>query len=164
MTRDEMIASLHGMETPEPVGLWPLAPGWWALLLGLLGLAVGLAVAGAWLYRRRHRRRALRALRELERRPPTSDAERARELAALNGLLREVALTLAPARAVAGRSGLAWLHFLDNTLEDGAFSRGPGRCLADGPYRPAVAAEEVDREALFGLARRWLRRARREGG
>lgn len=163
MTRDALFASLYGLQEPDAVGLWPLAPGWWwvggSLLLVLL---LGALLLALW-HRGRLRRHALRQLRALWEHPPTSDADRARELARLNDLLRDYALTLAPVERVAGRSGLAWLHVLDNTLEPGAFTRGPGRCLLDGPFRPAVAADEVDRDALFRLVQRWLRHARREG-
>lgn len=160
MTREELVAGLHGMQTPDAVGLWPPAPGWWWLGGGLLlapPLAVGLARLHA---RRRPRRRALRKLRGLHAAPPADDGERARELARINELLRELTLALAP--LAAGRVGLAWLHALDNALEPGVFTRGAGRCLLDGPYRAAVPPDEVDREALFRLVGRWIRRARAE--
>ena len=160
MTIEELREGLHPLHLPDPVGLWPIAPGWW-WLAAAIAVALLLLATAAWLWHRgRHRRRALRRLRALHHRVPQSDQARARELAALNTVLREHAATLAPTEVVAGRSGLAWLHFLDNTLEPRTFTQGPGHCLLDGPYRAEVAADAVEREALFALARRWVRHAR----
>ncbi|MGM0413230.1 MAG: DUF4381 domain-containing protein [Pseudomonadota bacterium] len=161
MTAAELLERLRDVHAPPPVGWWPPAPGWWWLAGGLL-LALVLLVLAAALWRRgRARRACLRELARLRRQAPADDADRARELAMMNALLRRRALNLAPADEVAGLTGLAWLHFLDNTLEARAFSEGPGRILLDAPYRPAVGEGEYDRQALFRLAERWLRHARR---
>ncbi|MFW6349937.1 MAG: DUF4381 domain-containing protein [Thiohalospira sp.] len=161
MTAADLLERLRDVHAPPPVSWWPPAAGWWWLTGGLL-LALALLALGGWLrHRGRERRRLLREFRRLYRHAPADDTARARELAALNTLLRHRALALAPAEEVAGLTGLAWLHFLDNTLEARAFSEGPGRALLDAPYRPAVAEQDYDREALFRLAGRWLRRARR---
>ena len=161
MSTAELLARLRDVHAPPPVAWWPPAIGWWWLAGGLL-LALGLLALGGWLWRRRRQRRELlRALRRLHRQPPGDDSQRARELAALNTLLRRRALALAPAEEVAGLAGLAWLHFLDNTLEARTFSEGTGRILLDAPYQPRVEEGAYDREALFRLAERWLRHARR---
>jgi len=161
MSTAELLARLRDVHAPPSVSWWPPASGWWWLAGGLL-LALTLSTLGGWLWHRgRQRRELLRELRRLHRRPPEDDSGRARELASLNTLLRRRALALAPTEEVAGLAGLAWLHFLDNTLEARTFSEGAGRILLDAPYRPTVEAEAYDREALFRLAERWLRQARR---
>lgn len=50
--------------------------------------------------------------------------------------------------------GEAWLRWLDQTLGEAQFSQGPGRWLAEAPYRPAP---EADLEALLALCRSWLK-------
>jgi hypothetical protein len=161
MTAGEVLERLRDVHAPPSVGWWPPAPGWWWLLGGLLLTLALLALAVALWRRGRSRRACLRALRQLRQPAPADDVARARELAAMNTLLRHRALALAPADEVAGLTGLAWLHFLDNTLEARAFSEGAGRILLDAPYRPAVGEGEYDRQALFRLVERWLRHARR---
>ena len=161
MTAAELLDRLRDVHAPPPVGWWPPAAGWWWLAGGLL-LGLCLLALGTILWRRgRTKRACLRELARLRRQAPADDGARARELAGINRLLRRRALDLAPADEVAGLTGLAWLHFLDNTLEARTFSEGPGRILLDAPYRPAVEEGEYDRQALFRLATRWLRHARR---
>ena len=49
-TAVDPLAALRGLHLPEPVGLWPLAPGWWMVFVAFSLLLFG---AIAW---RRHRR------------------------------------------------------------------------------------------------------------
>ena len=143
---------LRDIHLPPPPGWWPPAPGWWLLA----GLVVILTIALVFLRRRsrrlRYRRQALRQLAGLE----TAGTMAACELLAeLSMLLRRAALCAYPADNCACLNGEPWLQFLDRTLKDRQFSTGPGRCLAYGPYQPSV---EIDRNALLGLCRRWLRK------
>ena len=42
---------------------------------------------------------------------------------------------------------------------DGEYSNGIGRVLADGPYaRPGQADNQIDKNALLSLARKWIKR------
>ena len=142
---------LHDIRLPPPPGWWPPAPGWWLLA----GLAITMVV-GLFFFVRRHRRLAYRrqAIRELARLEGKNDLAPAALLAELSVLLRRAALCAFARRDCAGLAGPAWLAFLDRRLKGDLFSRGPGRCLASGPYRPAC---EIDRPALLALCRRWLR-------
>jgi len=142
---------LRDYHLPPPIGWWPTAPGWWLLAL----LLASAAAAGAFLLRR-HRRRAVHRLAAAELRrlqaAPLTDAEK---LSRLSILLRRVGLTLAPRGEVAGLTGEAWLQWLDRPLARPAFSRGGGRLLLEGPYRPVVDGEVGE---LFRLSQEWLQR------
>ena len=142
---------LRDIHLPAAPSWWPPAPGWW-LLGGLLAI-VSLLLWLLWrrIRRLRSRRQALQTLAELEKTavPMTS------LITELSMLLRRCALCAFPEENCAALSGEAWLEFLDRPLTEKAFTSGVGRCLADGPYQPAV---EVDREALLALCRRWLKR------
>jgi hypothetical protein len=144
---NDPLASLRPLHLPAPVGWWPPAPGWWllALLVLLLGGAAG------WYYRRTALRRA--ALAELQRLQQHVTDDTALT-AALNQLLRRVALARFPRTQVAALSGTAWLRFLEARAS--GFVSGPGRVLAAAPYQRGCA---VDRVALVALARRWIRQA-----
>jgi hypothetical protein len=140
---------------PDPVGWWPPAPGWWLLAALLLGLV---AVLFVLLRRRRRCRAATRAavaeLARLRADAAVDDGAGA-TLRALSRLLRRYALAVYPREQVAGLSGEDWLHFLDAHGGDGRFASGPGRTLAEAPYRPAAA---VDLAALADLVGDWIRR------
>jgi hypothetical protein len=141
---------LRDIHLPEPVGGWPPAIGWWLLLLGL----VAITALVAWRIRRGRRmtpvRRALRELEALRADPALSPNEKLRRLSIL---LRRIALTLYPRQEIAGLTGDAWLRWLDTILGQPRFSQGPGRRLAEAPYRPAAPAEA---EELLALGRDWL--------
>ena len=106
---EETALPLRDLHLPEPVGWWPLAPGWWFII------AVLAALCGYALYRayRRYRRNAPRrfALGELarfeseylEHRNPVVLGKQ------LSELLRRGMLAYADREEVAGLTGEAWL-------------------------------------------------------
>ncbi len=146
---------LRDIHLPEPVGWWPPAPGWW----GLLALVLAGAAAWAWLAWRRRtrvRRAALAELRRIER-DYAADGDVARLARDLSTLMRRAAITAEERRRVAGLTGEEWLAWLDGGLSGRPFSEGPGRCLADAPYRRDPEEGVVDAMALLGLCRARLR-------
>ena len=84
------LEKLRDIRLPEPIGWWPLAPGWWALI----ALAVLLLAAGVtWTILRRRTRR-FAALRELDGlRAQLKAGERASVATDLAALVRRVALS-----------------------------------------------------------------------
>ncbi len=148
--QSDPLAGLRDIHLPPPPGWWPPAPGWWVLAV-LLALAlgwIGWRAFRAW-HRRRRLRRVLVRLDALARSAPDDCAL----VTGVAELLRRVALGRYPREQVAGLSGEAWLRFLDDHGGGGRFREGPGRVLADGPYRPGC---EVDRQAVLRLARDWI--------
>lgn len=120
----------------------------------LLLVAVLCAVRG---YRRRHVRRALRALSACHR-GYRQDRDGPRALAAVSDVLRTHACVRF-GMPVAGLAGEPWLAFLDAHGGAGAFVHGPGRCLRLGPYmRDEAAPASAEVEAVLQLAKTWIRR------
>ncbi len=149
------LSGLRDIHLPAPISWWPLAPGWWLLLGVLLTLlAFTLWIA---LHRRRNRwrRAATVELKRLRQAWQRGEVEPGQLVQQLSILLRRVALTRFPRHQVAALHGEEWLAFLDHPLARPEFSSGVGRVLAAGPYTPVAATD--DPEALFTLARRWLR-------
>ncbi len=152
MPERPLLDILHDIHTPDGVDWWPLAPGWWLLLL----LGSTLLIFSILRQHRGHRlQREARA--ELKRiRQEFQDHRQQSQLSMeINILLRRVALTRAPRSLVAGLVGENWLKFLDQRSSDGEFSHGPGQVLGVAPYAPGA---EVDAEALLQLAEQWIRR------
>lgn len=149
---------LRDLHLPDPIGLWPLAPGWWALIL--------LACAGLiyLIYKRilKWRRNAARrlALRELARLRAEYDrgADAIALSKALSELVRRSMLAYAPRDEVAGLTGETWLKWLDRGLSGEPFSRGPGRNLESLPYqRPEKHEEGKDIAGLIDAVQRRLK-------
>jgi len=154
---------LRDIHLPEPVSWWPPAPGWWGLLALLLLLA---AAAWFWIRWRRHRRLAATTLAERELDTIEADfqagLDAAETVRRLSVLMRRLSISLFPRSEAAGLTGEAWLAFLDGPLQRPAFSSGPGRVLIEGPYRPAVASDEI--QPLLVLCREWIRAVTRSRG
>ena len=148
------LKDIHLPLTPE---LWPPAPGWW-----LLTVAVLVAVAWTTIYlmrlwrRYRLQKEILAELTELQR---YSDEQVPQFLAEISILLRRVAMMKFPRQQVAALNGSGWLSFLDLHGGDGEYSNGVGSVLAEGPYaRHSVAGNQIDKDALLSLARKWIKR------
>lgn len=146
--------SLRDIHLPAEPGWWPPAPGWWLLAAVVAGLAWLIL---RWLRRRvqrRRRRRLLTAAMDALLADCPAESRPLQLLAGLSELLRRACRSYAP-----GALGLAaeeWLEFLDGDDPLQPFSRGPGRLLLDGPYRPTVDAGQV--LALLPLVRARLQR------
>lgn len=155
MSASDLLAGLRDIHPPDPVSWWPPAPGWWVLA----GLAAGAVLAIMRLSRRprRVRRAALAELEYLERTRAATDPEGF--AAGLSALLRRVALARFPAREVAGLTGALWLEFLDRSAGGTAFREGPGRALAEAPYRPGATADPSE---LALAARTWIKTVTRD--
>lgn len=141
---------LRDIHLPAPPGWWPPAPGWW-LLLALTAILVALTT---WLWRRRKhppiQKIGLRELSKLENTHKTNPQHQVREISAL---MRRICISAFPRSDVAGLTGDAWLRFLDTQMGEHHFTDGPGRVLADAPYRPDA---EVDVESLLRVCHDWL--------
>lgn len=106
VAQPDWLAQLAPAHAPPPVGWWPLAPGWWGLLLLLVAAGVGL-----WLWHRSATRRLRRSgLRELARVESTTVGDAALAQA-LEHLVRRYAVARYGREAVAGLSGTRWLAF-----------------------------------------------------
>jgi hypothetical protein len=151
---------LRDIHVPPAPGWWPPAPGWWILAVLLL-----VAFAAFWLWRRRHRKlsAADAARREIARLRSTAGQVGPLQLAQeLSVLLRRAAISLYPRTETASITGENWLRFLDRPLPDQPFTCGPGRLLAELPYRPGVSMEET--APLLDLCARWIDAASAHGG
>lgn len=155
---------LRGLHLPETVGWWPLAPGWWALIIVAV-IAAGWLMR-LWLRRRAHAAARRKALRQLEKsrlayadhgNPVTLGAE-------ISQLLRRAMLAYAPRAEVAGLTGDDWLAWLDRDLDEPKFRDGAGRNLLDLPYcNPESVADDVDIDGMLAAVRERLQTPVRRG-
>jgi len=145
---------LRDIHLPDPVGIWPPAPGWWvvaALLLIMICIASLLAYQR---YRRNaYRRAAIHRLAEID--ALRIHGEHQQYLQQLNQLLKQTALAVNERTSISSLTGKDWLLFLNNSADTQAFTDGAGSILEDGPYRNHI--ETGDLKALHQLAEQWIR-------
>ncbi len=117
-----LLEQLHDIHLPDTVSWWPLAPGWYLLIIILLlfifflfRLSKKLRSAYKEKFIHNYRRIALKQLKQLQ-----SDYQQHQSIthyvAALNGLLKQVAITAYGRSAVATLVDYHWFSFLDAQL------------------------------------------------
>lgn len=147
---------LRDLHLPEPVGLWPLAPGWWVLI----AIAAAFLAWGAWRLFQRWRRGSARraALNELARlqQEYAASGDTTALVRGLSALTRRAMLAYAPRLDVAGLTGSSWLRWLDRGMPEPVFENGPGQGLESLPYRATQPAED-EVSALVAAVRDRLR-------
>ena len=142
---------LRDIQLPDPIGWWPLAPGWW----GLLALLISLIVILVYVIRRRRRVTPIKlALAELTRLEANPDLSARAQLETLSILMRRVAMTLCPREDVAGRVGEDWLNWLNNATGTAHFEGEQGKLLISGTYSEDPSASLV--AELLTTYRQWL--------
>ena len=155
---EEQALPLRDLHLPEPIGWWPLAPGWWVAILLLAVALVYLAWRWyrAWVFNA-PRRFALRELARieaeyLEHRDPVVLGKQ------LSELLRRGMLAYAPREDVAGLTGEDWLAWLDSGMPVPYFHTEGGKSLLSLPYRdPRGDFSDIDVGALLAAVRMRLR-------
>lgn len=130
MSNPDLLSQLRDIHTPAPVGWWPLAPGWWILLILII---IGIAALIVWLRSKRKRVTAIsESLRQLKQLPDSGGKQ---ELVTLLQLFRRAALVYHSREQVAAISldqlaqSLAeqhGLHLSSSSLE----------LMRDAQYRP----------------------------
>lgn len=137
------LEQLRDIRLPDPVGWWPLAPGWW-MLLAIVCAAIVLAFA--WNILRKRRTRYL-ALRELDRIDASDPGQFATTISVL---LRRVAIR--KDRAAGQFKDADWIAFLTGKGLEPALAQH----LAVAPYANSFD-DAPDANTLRQAAARWIR-------
>ena len=136
---------LRDIHLPEPISWWPLAPGWWIIVGGLLALAI-LGFLAWRFYARRQIRRAERALASIEQRYQShrDDHQLARELSVW---ARQFALLQKTANTRGSNSiGTDWVEYWQQRIAASDLSQQElHNALTVAPYRPG---ESFDAQKL----------------
>ena len=145
-----MQAELRDIQDLDPIGWWPIAPGWFILLaLGILTLALLLLLIrrlvlfppGSW------RSEARKQLARLQRELKTGDCKGV--AAELSELLRRVVILQLGRSGHASLTDREWLHCLNSLDSRGYDWEAQGNLLLTLPYAPA--GESPQREQLSAL-------------
>lgn len=150
------LAQLRDIHLPGLVGWWPLAPGWYLLLMILVLTLLSLV----FLLRRHYlqaqvKRQALHVLVSYEQ---AFIEHRNSQITAaqVSELLKRVALMYFSRSDVASLQGDAWIMFLNQTSKQLDFNEVRHELL-EVPYQPMTTD---DLQRLFQLARQWIHQRR----
>lgn len=148
------LSQLRDIHFPTWYGFWPIAVGWYLVMLLLLLLIM----FGVHLWKKREhrvkpRREAIAKLQQLKARYER-DGDGVAVAIELSMLLRRAALVVFPRVDVASLHDSQWLEFLDQSGKTDAFSVGAGKVLISAPYQRDPNFEAKD---LFELVDDWIR-------
>ena len=147
------LANLRDIVMPAAIPWWPLAPGIWILVAGLLATAIVASIRAFRQYQANaYRREAIRELDGLT------------DMTGIMPLLKRAAMVAYGRETVASLSGDAFLAFLDRTGGTSVFTAGPARLLPSLAYSKAAGPTSGDLDRAVADARRWLRKHRARDG
>lgn len=148
------LRDIHGLDS---VPWWPLAPGWWVLLLTVVLLSYGLWLIWRW-WSFDWRAEARLELNRLKQQLRTGDLKRT--AGSLSELLRRIAIARTSRQQCAGLTGLAWLQWLRTHDPKGFDWEQHGRLLMELPYAPARSGIQAQRvSVLITATAAWIESA-----
>lgn len=156
MAKTDPLAQLKDIQLPTPINWWPLAPGWYVLiLLVLLLILYFIRIA----YRKhRHALAKNQALNLLQTYKEQYDKVHNVSVtsAQISELLRRVALVYYPREQVASLYGEAWLTFLQQNSKGIDFTSVKSMLL-DAPFKSSAT---MNLKPLFDTAQLWIKQRR----
>lgn len=158
MDNPTSLENLHGIVLPPEVGMFPLAPGWYVVLV-LIALVIGQTVykkAAQWKHNK-YRREGLKELERLYIQVQQGEHELLRQLPVL---LKSVALAAYPRQEVAQLYGDSWRVFINSTMDGEPMDNNLGQLLGELSWGPPKKLEYVQRnevDELFAFTRYWLK-------
>lgn len=153
MAKTDPLAQLKDIHLPDPVGWWPLAPGWYAVMVITVLL---LSCMVYWMHQRHvnglAKRKAL-GLLAVYKEHYLKDKNAQVASARISELLKRVALVYYPRMEVASIHGDDWINFLNKTSKKIDFQPVKAMLL-DAPFK---MVESVNLEPLFICAEQWIK-------
>ena len=138
MMQDTGSASLplRDIHLPDPVSLWPLASGWWILMIFFV-IFFSLTIYLIRRYRNHKISAFYLAKEELERIKTDFNISQNKSnlIKELSELIRRLSISVFPLKESAGLTGEKRLNFLNQYSNNNEFGNGIGRILIEGPYQ-----------------------------
>lgn len=155
---NSLLEQLHDIEGLDSIDWWPLAIGWWVLIV--IALVLGCFMAWSifrWIaFKRSWKNDTFKKLRLLEK--ELSDATARYILITLSEYLRRIALQRFSRKECAGLTGEAWLQWLTKHDPKEFDWKTKGSLLIDIPYAPVHAPLSIGQiKDLIQAAKNWVR-------
>ncbi len=163
MDNPDPLSELADIHLPDPIGLWPLAPGWWILII--LGLIAAFFLGRRFIAQWKVNRGKMYALRELDKSlqefrtakaaAPEADVDQLKLnfVSEINAVLRRVALKKFPRQNPASLSGESWITFLRRNGDASLLNDEQAQTLSQGRFAKQWS---VDEDALYQMAHKWI--------
>ncbi|MCL1076892.1 DUF4381 domain-containing protein [Parashewanella spongiae] len=144
------LQNMKDIHTPDPIGLWPLASGYWLLIVLAIILIVGIfLLIRRYVKQTAPKKAAMNALNNIN----TSGENCAVEI---NAVLKRAAMSYISRATVASSDGEEWHQWLDKSLPDNM--QGKFAALLNKRYQKDGLTTQENIE-LMELAKFWLNKA-----
>ncbi len=147
MDTNNALEQLKNIHLPPEVSLFPLAIGWYSLIIVIM-IVCGLSIW--WKLKYNKRQRYLQSIYKLLADIETSNQDDT--ITQTSTLVKRVAVTQFPDQHPHTLFGEKWLIFLDKTGKTTQFTQGPGRDLLNIYQKQKIS----DPEKFFAVIRLWL--------
>ncbi len=151
----EDLIDIQGLDA---IGNWPLAFGWWVVIIASIALLVSLTIY-TWRYIKYRRSWQIKAYRKLEAlRLDIGQTDLKLILQSLSVQLRKIAMQTTQREACASLSGKQWLNWLETNDPHGYAWSKHGMLLVNAQYMPATTDLEVEHVTdLIRAAQGWVK-------
>ena len=150
MNQADPLAQLRDIHLPDPISWWPMAPGWWLLIIIAV---IGFVILGRLLINRyterNYRRQALRQLKQI------GGSDYQQQLINVFELLRQVALSAYPQSNFASLSPNDFVIFLQKSCSKPLFD-GLNVNWQSLLYTKQPQIEDQLLEQLIANAKLWI--------
>ena len=148
---------LQDIHTPEPVSIWPLAPGWWLLLVLVVLTAILIKyIQHRWLFTWQTKRQLKQHAQQAIMRSYQDWQEHrdiSRYCAALNTQLKRYCRCVAPeALPLTGENWVDWMQ----THSAARFTNEQRLAFTAGPYLPPKKLDSINADSLRDASLHWL--------
>ena len=159
MNPNDPLADLADIHLPNSISAWPLAPGWWVLIiLACAGLVALFILWSKWHASRLYRRQALAQLNSIEasnNKISSNKASSNSQLVATLELLKQTANTAYPDQHF-GSLGIAEFKvFLQKSCSEAVFEKVPDS-LEAALYSKSVEFDPLMTEHFIASAKTWI--------
>lgn len=154
---NDLLQQLHDIEGIDPVGMWPLAIGWWIIIAigGVALIAAAYFAIRRLVFLRSWRGDTLKKLAALER--ELTESSSTESVVLLSEYLRRIAVARFGRNACAALSGQEWLSWLRSRDPKQFDWEREGKLLATLPYAPKGVRPPVGEvRKLIVAAKEWV--------
>jgi len=148
---------LKDIHLPDSVSWWPLATGYWLILLLIIISILSIVLIRKYLKNQRIKKLALKEYQQIKNEYQQSQNQK-QLVTSLSALLRRAAISSYPRKDCASLTGKDWLKWLDTGLPESgnSFSTGPGYLLTDFAYSKSDHSDDINNLLTLSLA--WLKK------
>lgn len=147
------LSQMKDIHLPEVPNFWPLAPGWWLILLGSLLLLVCLLLHLRKPFKKYRQRKAFLSIFKRIEQKYAYTKDKTALLEDINTFLKRVCLSLYSHQSIASLTGEQWLVFLDQSGQTQEFTQGVGLILGEPRFQGSTSFSE---QKLIALVKQWI--------